>query len=109
MPKFSRCQSHPGGRGSCSQYGDIVFGKRQPRDCYFAHKIQRIMWEEELVLDEPPATAESAQPAVQQPARRVFTVSNEHGKECGWCYDEDIYGRLVEVIAPSHPDSDMDG
>ena len=79
------------------QAGDIVFGKRQPLDSYFAHKILRIMWEEELVTAEP---AQPAAPRLGQ-ARRRFIISDQHGHESGWCYDEHIYGRLVNVVEPS--------
>ena len=66
---------------------DIVFCKVQPNDRYYAHKILRIKWV---------AATSSSSTAVS--ARRFFTIDKSSGHVNGWCYDEGLFGRLVEVL-----------
>ena len=61
---------------------DIVFCRVQPYERYFAHKIIEI----ESVPDK---TAGSA----PRP-RRKFWIGNADG----WCHEEHIYGKFVEVL-----------
>ena len=57
--------------------GDIVFCAVQPGRRYYAHPIKEIGWWK-------------GQPC--------FTIANLAGRVNGWCYKEDIYGILVEVV-----------
>ena len=69
--------------------GDIVFCQVQDGDRYFAHKIMRI-GQYQL------KPAEVRQFGVEY--KRVFIIGNQSGYENGWCFDEHIYGLLVEVV-----------
>ena len=57
--------------------GDVVFCEVQPGDRFFAHLIHKIEWEAWF---------------------RVFTIGDIDGNVNGHCFDEKIYGRLVEVV-----------
>ena len=57
----------------------MVFCEVQPGSRFYCHEILRINYE---------APAGSAQ----------YTISNNAGMENGWCYDEHIYGRVIEVL-----------
>ena len=71
--------------------GDIVFCEVQRGNRFYAHKILSIRWDH--------STAASA----HTEWRRVFTIGNNRNppRENGWCFDEHMYGRLVEVLAPN--------
>ena len=56
---------------------DVVFCEVQPGNRFFAHLVSDITWSRGV---------------------RYFTISNIKGKENGWCRDEHIYGRLIQVI-----------
>ena len=73
---------------------DVVFCEVQPGDRFFAHKRLRVEYE-----DESSSSAASA-----QTPRRKFYIGNMSKHENGWCYDEHIYGRLVEVLMGYQPE-----
>ena len=62
---------------------DIVFCEVQPGDRFFAHLIHKIEW---VTWDNP------------LDFRRRFTIGDIGGHVDGYCFDEHIYGRLVEVV-----------
>ena len=68
---------------------DIVFCEVQWGNRFYAHMILAIQWHK---------TAESA--SGEETWKRYFTIGNINGHVNGWCYDEHVYGRLVEVIIP---------
>ena len=74
---------------STLEIGDIVFCQVQDGDRYYAHKILRI---EQYEL----TSAESAR--FGETHKRVFTIGNQQRRENGWCFDEHVYGQLVEVV-----------
>ena len=74
--------------------GDIVFCEVQPGNRFFAHLIKTIEWENCKV---DPRTAASARARRTEP-RRKFTIGNISGHINGHCFEEHIYGRLVEVV-----------
>ena len=67
---------------------DVVFCEVQPGNRFFAHIILRIEYED---------TSSSSAASAQTP-RRTFYIGNMSEHENGWCYDEHMYGRLIEVI-----------
>ena len=69
---------------------DVVFCEVQPSGRFFAHKV--ICYEFEYA-----PTAESAQ--VTDATHRVkYWIGNNKGHINGWCYQNHIYGRLVETV-----------
>ena len=69
--------------------GDIVFCHVSPNDRYFAHSIFKIGWN---TIPRDPVRR------LPETYIRYFIIGNQAGKENGWCYDHQIYGRLVEVV-----------
>ena len=65
---------------------DVVFCEVQPGNRFYTHYILRIEWE----------TAAASSAATGEPKRK-FIIGNARHHENGYCYDEHIYGRLVEV------------
>ena len=57
---------------------DVVFCMVQPSQRFYAHLVHSI----DTVQD----------------GRLRFWISNREGHVHGWCYDEHIYGRLIEVV-----------
>ena len=70
--------------------GDIVFCHVEPHARFFAQQIKRIGFDE---ID--PAASASASAGGN--GKRYFIIGS--GQESGWCYDNNIYGRLVEVLS----------
>ena len=73
----------------CSQLRpewDVVFCLVQPTNLYYAHLVHSI----ETVQDDSAGSANKS--------RLRFWISNREGHVHGWCYDEHIYGRLIEVV-----------
>ena len=72
---------------------DIVFCQVQPSNRFFAHKV--IYFELESV--ELPA---SSAPKRCTMYIKKFWIGNNKGHINGWCYEEHIYGRLLETVHP---------
>ena len=65
---------------------DVVFCLVQPSKKYYAHLVHTIETEQ----DDSAGSANKG--------RLKFWISNNSGHVNGWCYDEHIYGRLIEVV-----------
>ena len=74
---------------------DIVFCEVQPDNRFFAHLIKTIEW----VKWDRPRTAASAR-ARRTELRKKFTIGNMSGYVNGYCFEEHIYGQLVEAVTP---------
>ena len=69
--------------------GGVVFCEVQTSRRHYAHMIHEIGWHQYR----DPFHAEVI-------LKRFFWIGNMKGHKNGSCYDEHVYGKLVEVIAP---------
>ena len=66
---------------------DIVFCQLQPGLHFYAHRILQITFEDFY-----------AHKKRRTEQRRLFSIGTEIGREIGWCYEDNIYGRMVECV-----------
>ena len=71
------CIYHPVFSGDDVEPGDIVFCLVQPNNFYYAHLVKRI---------EVFGNVET------------FIISNLAGRENGWCHENHIFGKLMQVL-----------
>ena len=74
-----RCMYEPVRIDTMIHTGDVVFCRVKPKNLYYAHLLIRI-----------DNTAGSA--------RSIYWSGNMGGHINGWCYKENIYGRLIEAV-----------
>ena len=66
------------------QVGDGIFCQVYPGREYYAHAIMTKTYDDEV-------------------GAWYFTVGNQAGRENGWCWMENIYGKLKQTCRPPQP------
>ena len=71
-------------RGESRQVGDVVFCAVEPGFRYCTQQIKKIewVWDDDIYVDD------------WEPH---FTISDLKGRETGWCFHTNIYGKLIFV------------
>ena len=63
--------------------GDIVFCLVEPGSRFYAHQVKTITWN---WYDKTKRT------------EQCYTISNLKGRENGWCFIDQIYGKLYKIM-----------